>query len=67
MRRSLTLVSLWIALSVGMAQDALSQGTAFTAVPGQKGGQDPFGAYDVVEIGIGNNWRSEFNQFTMRR
>ena len=30
------------------AQDSIP-GSGFAAIPGQKGGQDVFGAYDVVE------------------
>ena len=36
-----------LALEVGVAQESMSA-SGFAAVPGQIGGQDPFGAYEVV-------------------
>ncbi len=51
MRRKLILISLLVVLNTGVAQDTTRPGTGFAAVPGQKGGQDIFGPYDVVQ-----NW-----------
>ncbi len=51
MRRKLILVSLLAALNTGVAQETSPPSAGFAAVPGQIGGQDIFGPYDVVE-----NW-----------
>ena len=51
MTRTLILVSTLVALNTGVAQDTPPMGSGFAAVPGQKGGQDIFGPYEVVE-----NW-----------
>lgn len=49
MRRTLFFVAVLGLMNVSVAQEVADPDAGFAAVPGQKGGQDIFGPYDVVE------------------
>ena len=51
MRRLLIPVSLLFMFGTSIAQEVQQSNASFAAVPAEKGGQDVFGAYDIVE-----NW-----------